>query len=111
MRTILAFEASPEERRGLGHDYRVMARITTYEEPNALRVPQGALFRRDERWAVFVTRDGRAKIVDVEIGQRNPSLAEVLGGLEEGDQVILHPSDRVAEGVRVEVRALTHTAP
>ncbi len=111
VRTVLAFKASLEGRSGLGHDYRVTARITVYEVPEALRVPQGALFRRGEQWAVFVVRDGRAEVAELEIGQRNPSYAEALEGLQEGDRVILHPSDRVAEGVRVELRELTHTAP
>jgi HlyD family secretion protein len=39
--------------------------------------------------------------VPIEIGQRNASFAEVLSGLSEGAAVILHPSDRVADGVRV----------
>jgi HlyD family secretion protein len=37
----------------------------------------------------------------VEIGQRNTTFAEVLQGLTEGTKVILHPSDRVMDGVRV----------
>jgi HlyD family secretion protein len=111
VRTILSFTGLRAERRGLGHDYRVMARITTYETPNALRVPQGALFREGTQWAVFVVRNGRATLTRVEIGERNTNHAEVLKGLEAGDRVILHPSDRVSTGVRVEQRLLVPTAP
>ncbi|MCL4766667.1 MAG: HlyD family efflux transporter periplasmic adaptor subunit [Hyphomicrobiaceae bacterium] len=106
VRTILAFKAGRDERRGLGHDYRVVARITTYEAADVLRVPQGALFRVGAAWAVFAVRDGRAAVQQVAIGERNQSFAEVLEGLEAGDRVILHPSDRIAEGVRVEEREL-----
>jgi HlyD family secretion protein len=37
----------------------------------------------------------------VEIGHRNSTFAEVSGGLAEGTTVVLHPSDRVGDGVRV----------
>ena len=37
----------------------------------------------------------------VEIGQRNTAYAEVLEGLPEGTTVIVHPSDRVVDGVKV----------
>lgn len=111
VRTILSFKGDKEQRRALGHDYRVMARITTYETPDALLVPQGALFRQGARWAVFAVRDGRAALVEVEIGQRNASHAEILKGLAAGDHVVLHPSDRVAARVRVEERTLVHSAP
>jgi HlyD family secretion protein len=39
--------------------------------------------------------------VSVEIGQRNAGFAEVLKGLSEGTAVILHPSDRIFDGVSV----------
>jgi HlyD family secretion protein len=35
------------------------------------------------------------------MGHRNPSEAEITDGLAAGDVVVRHPSDRVADGVRV----------
>jgi HlyD family secretion protein len=64
-------------------------------------VPIGALFRTGDRWSVFVVDNGRARLRPVDVGQRNSSHAEVVGGLSEGAAVILHPSDRVADGIRV----------
>ena len=40
----------------------------------------------------------------IQIGQRNAIEAEVLSGLAEGDQVIVHPGDAVADGVSVILR-------
>jgi HlyD family secretion protein len=68
---------------------------------DALTVPVGALFRQDEKWAVFRVADGRAQATAIEISHRNNEQAEVRAGLREGDQVILHPSDRITEGVSV----------
>ena len=53
---------------------------------------------------MFVIDDGRAQLRRVSLGHRNPSTAEVLKGLSEGDQVIVYPSDRVVDGVAVTVR-------
>jgi HlyD family secretion protein len=40
----------------------------------------------------------------VEIGRQTPHHAQVLGGLNEGDAVLLYPGERIADGVRVEPR-------
>ena len=96
---------SPRERWArLGHGYRVEPRIVLWESSDVLRVPLSALFRQGERWAVFVERDGRAELREVEIGQGNGLHAEVRSGLEAGERVVLHPADRVSPGVRLAER-------
>ena len=63
----------------------------------------GALFRDPSgEWAVYALRDGRAVLTAVKIGQSNGLEAEVLSGLDPGDQVVLHPSDRVTNGVKIQ---------
>lgn len=101
VRTILSLQNAPEFSDRLGHEYRAFVKITIYQSPNALRVPISALFRKGEKWAVYVIERGRARAVSVDIGLRNTGFAEVLKGLQEGTAVILHPSDRIADGVRV----------
>lgn len=99
---VLLDVADPPERwRGLGHDYRVFVRITLARVGGALRVPMGAVFREGDAWAAFVERDGRAVLTEVTLGAVNAHSAEVLAGLEEGDRVVIHPSDRVENGVRI----------
>lgn len=85
----------------LGHGYRVETRIVLWETDSALKVPLSALFRVGDQWAVFAVVDGKAKQRIVEIGQRTALAAEILKGLSEKDQVIVHPSDQVVEAVRV----------
>jgi HlyD family secretion protein len=50
---------------------------------------------------VFVESGGRAELRRVEIGRRNGVAAEISSGLAEGDRVVLHPSDQIADGVRI----------
>lgn len=51
-----------------------------------------------DQWAVFADDSGRAKTVPVQIGHRNNRTAGVLSGLAAGRRVVLHPSDRIADG-------------
>lgn len=102
---IADFVAPPEDRRELGDAYRVAARIVIWESDNVLKVPVGALFRSEDQWSVFAVRDGRAQLVNVETGHGNGREAEIIRGLAAGDEVVLHPSDKVAHGVAVKARA------
>jgi HlyD family secretion protein len=86
----------------LGAGYRVEARIVVWEGRGVLTVPTSALFQRDGAWRVFAVEGGRARLRTVEVGQRGEEAAEVRGGLEEGEAVVLFPTDEVQEGVRVE---------
>ena len=85
----------------LGDSYRVESSITLWEGKGTLKVPASALFRRGTGWSAFVVEGGRARLRSVEVGQRNPIEAQVLRGLKEGEEVVLHPSDKIADGVRV----------
>ena len=86
---------------GLGDGYRVEARIIILEREDVVRVPVSALFRDGNEWAVF-EKDGEiARRKRVTLGARNDQHAEVLEGVAAEQQVILHPSDKLADGVAV----------
>lgn len=89
---------------GLGDGYRVEARIVVWEGPEVLKIPASALFRTGTEWRVFVTENGIAKRQTVEVEHRNATEAEITKGLTAGQEVILHPSTELADGVRVETR-------
>ncbi|MEY4240170.1 MAG: hypothetical protein RL339_2771, partial [Pseudomonadota bacterium] len=86
----------------LGHGYRVGVRIALWSAPDILQVPIGALFRQGDNWAAYVvTSEGKAQLVRVKVGRMNDETAEVQDGLAADQSVILHPGDKVANGVRV----------
>jgi HlyD family secretion protein len=85
----------------LGDGYRVETRTVIWSGENVLNVPQSALFRQGSGWSVFAIEGGRAKRRDVEIGHRNQTAAEILNGISVGEEVILHPSNQLSDGVRV----------
>jgi len=85
----------------LGDGYRVEARFILWHEDNVLQVPASALFRHDGDWAAFTVDDGKAHLVTVSTGHGSGLVTQILDGIEAGEHVILHPDDRIAEGVRV----------
>ena len=95
--------APPSQWQRLGHGYRVIAHIVRWRGENLLTIPIGALFRLGGDWATFVVEDGKATARRIELGERNAELAEVVAGLEAGDEVILHPADTIVTGTAVVV--------
>ena len=108
---VLAPEDDPALRQRLGDGYRVIAHIVVWQGKGLTAVPVGALFRSGDAWAVFRVEAGRAKLTPIDLGERNQDWAEVRSGLEPGARVILHPSDRIADGVRVTTAEVPETGP
>lgn len=106
VRVVLDLLGADRTAHGLGHEFRVFARIRQWEASAVARVPIGALFRTGRNWAVFKSVDGRAVLSTIEIGHRNADFAEVLAGLRIGDRVVLHPSDRLVQGGRIAERTV-----
>ena len=98
---IADFVDSPDV---LADGYRVETRIVTWEGQSVLKVPGSAAFREGETWCVFAIERGRAKRRNVQIGHRSQSEVEILQGLTEGEEVILHPSNQLKDGARVRTR-------
>lgn len=104
VKVVLDFTDPRERWERLGHGFRVIVRITVWKKDDVPLVPLSSLFRSGDAWAVFTVVDGRAKRQLVDIAERNLRNARITGGLAGGDRVVLHPSDRVADDVRVAER-------
>lgn len=89
---------------GLGHDFRVDVHIITWHGDDVVLVPLAALFRSGSQWTVYRIVDGRAVATPITIDHRNNAFAEATAGLAAGDTVVLHPSDRIGDGVRLAKR-------
>jgi len=98
---IIDIEDPPETWTGLGHGFRVEARVILWEADDVLTVPLTALFRNGAEWRVFEVRDGTARATDIEIGRRTDTAAQVLSGLDPGAQVVRYPDDRIEDSTRV----------
>ena len=100
--TILDFTDPPEAWSSLGDGFRVEVKIIVWKESDVLLVPTSALFWNEGAWNVFkVGPDNRARQIVVALGRRNSSWAHLLEGLQQGDRVIVHPSDALKENTPV----------
>lgn len=87
--------------KSLGHDYRVDARVVVDEQPDAVRVPLGALFRHGDGWATYRVVDGQAVLTDLATGIADENHRVVTGGVAAGDTVVLFPGNAVTDGQSV----------
>ncbi|MEW6377141.1 MAG: efflux RND transporter periplasmic adaptor subunit [Thermodesulfobacteriota bacterium] len=94
----------PESWQRIGEGYSVEARFIIWEGKDVLQIPASALFRKGESWAVFIVKNGRAQQREVKVGHRTGLIAEILSGLEEGEEIITHPDDSIKEGIRIRPR-------
>ena len=88
-------KAIPDLKPGMTAQVELMvARL-----PNVLSVPVAAVWTEQEKTYCWqATNGGQAARVDVRVGRSNETRVEVLGGLSEGDRVLLVPGESATSG-------------
>ena len=75
-------------------------------ESGLYTIPANALLFRAEGAAVGVVQpDGKVELRKINITLNDGNTLQIAGGLSETDQVIVNPSDGLADGMRVKVLA------
>lgn len=64
-------------------------------------LPSKAVKKEDDQYYVYTVKDGKAKRVDVKIGEVTDDVTEIKEGISKDDQVILNPADDLADGTEV----------
>lgn len=94
--------SDPRSRwEGLGDGFGMNVRLVITERAEVIKVPAGAVFRDVDGWAVFVVDGNRVRLRPVTIGLHAGHEVEVTRGLAEKEEAVLHPTGKVADGVRV----------
>jgi HlyD family secretion protein len=101
---LIDFDDPPASRPAIGDGFRVEVRIVVAARADVLKVPASALFRHESAWAVYRVENGRAVRQPVEVGQQSGLEAEITGGLDAGQPIIVYPSEAVRDGVKVVAR-------
>ncbi len=101
---VLDILTPPEERVGLGDQYRVYVTLVTWAAEDVIQVPQSTLFRNSGRWALFVEDAGRANLRAVDVGRMTGEWAQILSGVEVGERVVAYPGSTIEPGVRLKAR-------
>lgn len=87
--------------QGFGNNFHVKVAIVVWTGRDVLTIPSTALFRTGDEWAVFVVRDGRAQLRRVVVGRSDDTRSAIERGLEDGDEIVIQPSDALRDGGRV----------
>lgn len=75
----------------------VIVKISIADKKNVLCVPVSALFIENNRDFVLVKRNGKVERLYVKRGIYNETHVEILSGLSEGDEVMLHKSSETRD--------------
>jgi HlyD family secretion protein len=101
---IIDFVSPRETWARIAHGFQVDVKIVLWQGTEVLKLPLTALFRDDNNWAVFVETDGKANKREIKLGRRTGLEAEIVEGLTAGERIVVHPSDKITEGVALETR-------
>ncbi|QQR91285.1 MAG: HlyD family efflux transporter periplasmic adaptor subunit [Myxococcales bacterium] len=102
---VIRFSDESARVHELGDGYHVEVKIIIWQEKNVLQVPIAAVFRNAKsRWAVYVVKDGKAKLREVSVVRRSSDAVQISKGLKQHETVILFPSDLIKDGVSIDTQ-------
>ncbi len=81
----------------------VFVHFKTSQHANSFTIPSNTLLFRSEGLRVGVVRNGRVQLIPVTITHDAGAVVEIQSSLNASDQIILDPSDSLAEGQEVHV--------
>jgi HlyD family secretion protein len=89
------------DRLDLLPNTNVDVRIHISERPNVLVVPRGAVYIEGSTRFVFRVENNRLHRRYIKVGIANPTMIEVLSGLQQGDEVALPGDVSLKENLRI----------
>lgn len=88
---------------GLRQNQRVTARLLIDEKPNTLMVQRGPFVESEGGRFAYVVRDGIAIRTPIKMGATSVSAVEILGGLKQGDKIVIAGSETFENAARVSI--------
>jgi len=79
--------------------------VTLEVKPDALMVPEQAIWPIGQDKTVFVVEDGKASQKTVMLGQRQDGMVEIVSGLSSGDEVVTAGQMKIFDGADVKTIA------
>ncbi|HZF75949.1 MAG TPA: efflux RND transporter periplasmic adaptor subunit [Acetobacteraceae bacterium] len=102
-RTVRVISEFPNPEEVLKPGLFMTVELVLEQRPDALLVAEEALDPLGDRNFVYVVRDGRARRVEVKLGQRLPGEVEVTSGVAAGEPVVVRGVQRLRNDAPVRV--------
>ncbi|QNK63354.1 efflux RND transporter periplasmic adaptor subunit [Pedobacter sp. PAMC26386] len=77
-------------------------RIPLLSAAKSLLVPNHAIVRSTERQFVIKVLQGKAILTNIKVGLEGADSTEVFGNLNPGDQILLHATDEIKQGTKID---------
>ena len=110
-RTALMRARIPNKGHRLKPGMFVRVALTLSTRPNAITVPEQALWPQGKDNFVFLVVDGKVALTKVELGKRGPGRVEINQGLSAGDMVVTEGQIKLRDGAPVMVMGAPPAAP
>ncbi|MYM21335.1 efflux RND transporter periplasmic adaptor subunit [Duganella sp. FT135W] len=88
---------------GLRQNQRLTARLLIDEKPNTLMVQRGPFVESEGGRYAYVVRDGIAIRTPIKLGATSVSAVEILGGLKQGDKIVVAGTETFENAERVSI--------
>ncbi|AKU22880.1 efflux RND transporter periplasmic adaptor subunit [Massilia sp. NR 4-1] len=88
---------------GLRQNQRVTARLLIDEKPNVLMLQRGPFVESEGGRFAYLVRDGVAVRTPIRMGATSISAVEILGGLKQGDKVVISGTETFENAARVSI--------
>jgi HlyD family secretion protein len=88
---------------GLRQNQRVSARLLIDQRPNVLMIARGPFVESEGGRFAYVVRDGIAVRTPIKMGATSVTAVEILGGLKEGDKVVIAGTETFENAARVSI--------
>ncbi|NRR32142.1 efflux RND transporter periplasmic adaptor subunit [Oxalobacteraceae bacterium] len=89
---------------GLRQNQRITARLLIDEKANVLTLPRGPFVESEGGRFAYLVRDGVAVRTPIRMGATSVSAVEILGGLKQGDQVVIAGTETFGNAPRVSIK-------
>ena len=110
-RTILMRARIPNKGNKLKPGMFVRVAVTLANRPNAIIVPEQAIWPQGQDNFVFRVVDGKAALTKIQIGNRQPGRVEIVQGLDATDTVVTEGQIKLRDGAPVMVMSAPAPAP
>jgi len=110
-RTILMRARIPNKGNKLKPGMFVRVAVTLANRPNAIIVPEQAIWPQGQDNFVFRVVDGKAALTKIQIGNRQPGRVEIVQGLNATDTVVTEGQIKLRDGAPVMVMSAPAPAP
>ncbi len=81
--------------------YDLDIKIVTEERDKTLIIPENALFQQENQYYVYVKKNNRAVLREVQTGIESQKQVEIISGLMEGERLILSSNEELKDGAKI----------